>query len=55
MRTAISLSAEERPWDELVTYVLEAERLGVDICWVTEGWEATPSPRRAFSPREPRR
>ena len=38
MRTAISLSAEERPWDELVTYVLEAERLGVDICWVTEGW-----------------
>jgi F420-dependent oxidoreductase-like protein len=38
MRTAISLSAEERPWDELVTYVLEAERLGVDVCWVTEGW-----------------
>ena len=38
MRTAISLSAEERSWDELVTYVLEAERLGVDICWVTEGW-----------------
>lgn len=38
MRTAISLSAEERPWEELVTYVLEAERLGVDICWVTEGW-----------------
>jgi F420-dependent oxidoreductase-like protein len=38
MRTAISLSAEERPWPELVSYVLEAERLGVDICWVTEGW-----------------
>ncbi|MGO9819090.1 MAG: LLM class F420-dependent oxidoreductase [Solirubrobacteraceae bacterium] len=38
MRTAISLSAEERSWDELITYVLEAERLGVDICWVTEGW-----------------
>jgi F420-dependent oxidoreductase-like protein len=38
MRTAISLSAEERPWEELVSYVLEAERLGVDVCWVTEGW-----------------
>jgi F420-dependent oxidoreductase-like protein len=38
MRTAISLSAEERPWDELVSYVLAAERLGVDICWITEGW-----------------
>lgn len=38
MRTAISLSAEERPWRELVDYVVAAERLGVDVCWVTEGW-----------------
>jgi F420-dependent oxidoreductase-like protein len=38
VRTAISLSAEERPWPELVHYVLAAEKLGVDVCWVTEGW-----------------
>lgn len=38
MRTAISFSAEERPWHELVDFALSAERIGVDVCWVTEGW-----------------
>ena len=38
MRTAIQLSAESGPWSELVDYVTEAERLGVDVCWVAEAW-----------------
>ena len=38
MRTAIQLTAESGAWPELVTYVTEAERLGVDHCWVAEAW-----------------
>ncbi|MBA3653474.1 MAG: LLM class F420-dependent oxidoreductase [Actinobacteria bacterium] len=38
MRTAIALAAEGGAWPELVDYVVEAERLGVDICWVAEAW-----------------
>jgi F420-dependent oxidoreductase-like protein len=38
MRTAVMLSAEAGPWPELVDYVTEAERLGVDVCWVAEAW-----------------
>ena len=38
MRTAIQLAAEAGPWTELVEYVTEAERLGVDCCWVAEAW-----------------
>ena len=38
MRTAIQLTAEPWPWPDLVTYVTEAERLGVDHCWVAEAW-----------------
>ncbi len=38
MRTAIMLSAEADPWPELVDFVVEAERLGVDVCWVAEAW-----------------
>ena len=38
MRTAIQLTAESGLWPELVTYVTEAERLGVDHCWVAEAW-----------------
>ena len=40
MRTAVMLSAEAQPWPELVDYVVEAERLGVDVCWVAEAWGA---------------
>jgi F420-dependent oxidoreductase-like protein len=32
------LSAETGPWPELVDYVVEAEKLGVDQCWVAEAW-----------------
>jgi F420-dependent oxidoreductase-like protein len=38
MRTAVMLAAEAGPWPELVDYVVEAERLGVDVCWVAEAW-----------------
>lgn len=38
MRTAIQLAAEAGPWPELVKFVVEAERLGVDHCWVAEAW-----------------
>jgi F420-dependent oxidoreductase-like protein len=38
MRVAIQLAAEQAPWDELVTYVCEAERLGAELCWVAEAW-----------------
>jgi F420-dependent oxidoreductase-like protein len=38
MESAIMLSAEAAPWAESVDYVVEAERLGVDVCWVAEAW-----------------
>ncbi len=38
MRTAVQLAAEAGAWPELVQYVVEAERLGVDHCWVAEAW-----------------
>ena len=45
MRTAVMLSAEAGPWPELVDYVVEAERLGVEMCWVAEAWGCdAPSP-----------
>ncbi|QWF77240.1 LLM class F420-dependent oxidoreductase [Amycolatopsis sp. CA-230715] len=45
MRVSIQLSAEAAPWPELVDYVVEAERLGVDLCWVAEAWGCdAPSP-----------
>jgi F420-dependent oxidoreductase-like protein len=38
MRTAVQLSAEGGPWRQLVDYVIEAEKLGVDMVWVAEAW-----------------
>lgn len=32
------LTAESAPWPELVDFVVEAEALGVDVCWVAEAW-----------------
>lgn len=40
MRTSIQLSADAGPWPELVDYVREAEKLGVDVVWVAEAWGA---------------
>src|SRR5207245_7472190 len=45
MRTAVQISGDGGPWAALVDYVVEAERLGVDVCWVAEAWGCdAPSP-----------
>ena len=38
MRTAVQLTADAAPWPDLVAYVVEAERMGVDMVWVAEAW-----------------
>ena len=39
MRVAIGLRLEgNENWEEAVTYVTEAERLGVDFAWSHESW-----------------
>jgi F420-dependent oxidoreductase-like protein len=39
MRTATTIEASQRGgWRETVDFVLEAEKLGLDICWVAEAW-----------------
>jgi F420-dependent oxidoreductase-like protein len=41
MRTATTIEAsQEGGWPETVEFVLEAERLGLDVCWVAEAWGA---------------
>jgi F420-dependent oxidoreductase-like protein len=41
MRTATTIEAsQENGWPETVEFVLEAERLGLDVCWVAEAWGA---------------
>ncbi len=37
MRTATTVEAS-RGWQETLDFVLEAERLGLDDCWVAEAW-----------------
>ncbi|MFD7665106.1 LLM class flavin-dependent oxidoreductase [Streptomyces sp. NPDC059788] len=45
MRTATTVEASAGAWRETVDFVTEAERLGMDICWVAEAWGAeAPSP-----------
>ncbi|MFD0441070.1 LLM class flavin-dependent oxidoreductase [Streptomyces chartreusis] len=45
MRTSTTIEASGGDWRELVDYVIEAERLGLDICWVAEAWGSeAPSP-----------
>ncbi len=38
MRTATTVEASGAPWAETVEFVVEAERLGLDACWVAEAW-----------------
>jgi F420-dependent oxidoreductase-like protein len=42
MKVAIGVgganSGRTRDWDDTVTFVREAEKLGVDICWSAEAW-----------------
>jgi F420-dependent oxidoreductase-like protein len=45
MRTATTIEASGAPWRETVDFVVEAERLGLDVCWVAEAWGSdAPSP-----------
>ena len=38
MRTATTIEASGGNWPQTVEFVREAERLGLDICWVAEAW-----------------
>ncbi|WP_300007194.1 LLM class flavin-dependent oxidoreductase [Pseudonocardia sp.] len=38
MRTATTVEASGAPWRETVDFAVEAERIGVDVCWVAEAW-----------------
>lgn len=45
MRTSTTIEASGANWRETVDFVTEAEKLGMDICWVAEAWGAeAPSP-----------
>jgi F420-dependent oxidoreductase-like protein len=46
MRTATTIEASQgASWRETVDFVIEAEQLGLDVCWVAEAWGAdAPSP-----------
>ena len=46
MRTATTIEASQHGrWGETLDFVLEAEKLGLDICWVAEAWGSdAPSP-----------
>lgn len=38
MRTATTIEGSAGSWRDLTDFVVEAERLGLDICWVAEAW-----------------
>ncbi|WP_433722248.1 LLM class flavin-dependent oxidoreductase [Nocardia sp. CA-129566] len=38
MRTATTIEGSGIGWHELTEFVVEAEKLGLDICWVAEAW-----------------
>jgi F420-dependent oxidoreductase-like protein len=40
MRTATTIEASGSDWAQTVEFVREAEKLGLDICWVAEAWGA---------------
>jgi F420-dependent oxidoreductase-like protein len=45
MRTSTTIEASGGDWREIVAYVTEAEKIGLDICWVAEAWGSeAPSP-----------
>ncbi|MEV0253452.1 LLM class flavin-dependent oxidoreductase [Streptomyces sp. NPDC050732] len=45
MRTSTTIEASGADWRETVDFVTEAEKLGMDICWVAEAWGSeAPSP-----------
>lgn len=45
MRTSTTIEASGGNWPETVDFVTEAEKLGLDVCWVAEAWGSeAPSP-----------
>lgn len=45
MRTATTIEASSGRWSETVEFVVEAEKMGLDACWVAEAWGSdAPSP-----------
>jgi F420-dependent oxidoreductase-like protein len=45
MRTATTIEASGGRWADQVDFVVEAEKLGLDVCWVAEAWGSdAPSP-----------
>ncbi|MYW63423.1 LLM class flavin-dependent oxidoreductase [Streptomyces sp. SID8379] len=45
MRTSTTIEASGGNWRETVDFVTEAEKLGLDVCWVAEAWGSeAPSP-----------
>lgn len=45
MRTATTVEGSGGNWAEIIEFVCEAEKLGLDICWVAEAWGSdAPSP-----------
>jgi F420-dependent oxidoreductase-like protein len=40
MRTATTIEGSGGDWPEITAFVREAEKLGLDICWVAEAWGA---------------
>lgn len=52
MRTAIGIGGpaygRDRKWEDVVTFVVEAERLGVDFAWSAEAWGMDAATSLAF-------
>ncbi|MFJ4658932.1 LLM class flavin-dependent oxidoreductase [Nocardia sp. NPDC088792] len=45
MRTATTIEGSAGNWRDITEFVVEAERLGLDVCWVAEAWGTdAPSP-----------
>jgi F420-dependent oxidoreductase-like protein len=45
MRTSTTIEASGGSWPETMDFVIEAEKLGLNICWVAEAWGSeAPSP-----------
>ncbi len=40
MRTATTIEASGATWSQVTEFACEAEKLGLDICWVAEAWGA---------------
>jgi F420-dependent oxidoreductase-like protein len=38
MRTATTIEASGADWRQTAEFVVEAEKLGLDVCWVAEAW-----------------